>query len=521
LIKKKHIINFITLWSIFFLTSVNLFGQKDILQLIPGTDKLVYSEKLGAQRLIGNVNFTYQGNKMYCDSAHFYEKTKEVKAYGKVHINKNDTLNLFCDSLYYNGKTKLAKLWGHVRVRDQEYKISTDSMDYDAKKSQAIYRNGAKIENILSKEVLTSKVGYFHPNNKNFFFIGNVNYKSDSLTMTTDTLKYSYLTKRIYFFGPTHVTSKSAKIYCEKGWFNVQSEEGVLQKNAKILTNSKTILGDSIYRNPAAKLAIGKGNILYKDSLSPYELSGNYFYQNEAVFKTYITHKALFTYKLKKDSLFLHADTLFAFQDSLNQIDKILAYYNAKLFKSDIQGKCDSLIYNKADSTIQMFSSAMGKKEINPIVWAKNAELKGERMTAFILDSTIQRLEIFEKSSAILELDSGNYYNQIAGKNMIAHFNKNELIKIDVKSNAQTIYFPEETKENDTLIEVKRSGMNRIYAGNLRIDLDSGEVKKIAYLEKPDAVFYPIEKINKEEQFVQNFSWNPLLRPKSLEQIFD
>lgn len=511
--KKNHIVKFLFLLSLTFLCNSKLFAQNDILELLPGTDKLVYSEKLGAQRLIGNVNFTYQGNKMYCDSAHYYAKTREVKAYGKVHINKNDTLNLFCDSLYYNGNNKFAKLWGHVRVRDREYKITTDSMDYDAKKSQAIYKNGAKIENILSKEILTSKVGYFHPNTKIFFFSGNVKYKSDSLTLTTDTLKYSYLSKRIYFYGPTHVKSKSAKIYCEKGWFNVQTEEGVLQKSAKIVTQSKTIIGDSLYRNPAAKIAIGKGNIHYKDTLSPYELSGDYFYQNELIFKAYITKKALLTYKLKKDTLFLHADTLFAFQDSLNQINKILAYQNAKIFKNDMQGKCDSLIYNKADSSIQMF--------YNPIVWAKNAELKGEKMTAFIQDSTLNRLEIFEKSTAILELDSGKFYNQIAGKNMIAHFIKNELIKIDVKSNAQTIYFPEETKHNDTLVEIKRSGMNRIYAGDLRIDLDSGEVKKIVYLDKPDAVFYPIEQIKSEEQFVKNFSWNPLLRPRNLNQLFE
>ena len=53
---------------------------------------------------MGNVNFIYQGNLMFCDSAHYFDKIQSVKAYGKVHINKHDTLNFYCDSLYFDGK---------------------------------------------------------------------------------------------------------------------------------------------------------------------------------------------------------------------------------------------------------------------------------------------------------------------------------------------------------------------------------------------------------------------------------
>ncbi len=207
----------------FFLFQLNLFGQQNLLELLPGTQKLVFHENNSAQKLIGNVNFKYQGNLMYCDSAYFYEKTKEVKAYGRVHINKNDTLNLFCDSLYYNGNTKYAKLWGHVRVRDREYKVTTDSMDYDARLGRASYKYWAKVENIETKEVLTSKIGYFHPDTKNFYFSGKVVYKSPELNMTTDTLKYNYLTKKVYFFGPSKIINKDVKLFCDKGWYQTET----------------------------------------------------------------------------------------------------------------------------------------------------------------------------------------------------------------------------------------------------------------------------------------------------------
>ena len=121
--------------SAFFLEGI-VNAQGNVLELLPGTEKIVFSEKTGEHRLIGTVNFTYQGNTMYCDSAHYNEKRKIVHAYGNVHVTKKD-INLYCDSLLYFGSTKYAKLWGHVRVRDKEYKIATDSIDYDAKSGRA------------------------------------------------------------------------------------------------------------------------------------------------------------------------------------------------------------------------------------------------------------------------------------------------------------------------------------------------------------------------------------------------
>jgi hypothetical protein len=57
--------------------------------------------------------------------------------------------------------------------------------------------------------------------------------------------------------------------------------------------------------------------------------------------------------------------------------------------------------------------------------------------------------------------------------------------------------------------------MNRVVASDLRIYLDSGEVKGITYFDKPDGVFYPLKLIKKEEQFINGFNLNPALRPKS------
>jgi hypothetical protein len=97
---------------------------------------------------------------------------------------------------------------------------------------------------------------------------------------------------------------------------------------------------------------------------------------------------------------------------------------------------------------------------------------------------------------------------------MVAFFENQKLKSAHVNGNAWTIFFPQEEKNTDTSLIIKRKGMNRLYAGDLRLDLDSGEVKGVSYIDKPDGKFYPMDKINKEEQFIKGFSWNPAIRPK-------
>jgi len=196
---KFNILKSALIISALFLLKSFAYSQDDVLELLPGSDWLEFDNKTGVHKLSGNVNFKYQGNVMFCDSALYFEKRKVVRAYGHVHINKKDTLNLFCDSLYYNGRTRKATLWGNVRARDNEFKLTTDTLHYNAKNSQAFYRNGGKVQSIKSNEVLTSKVGYFHPESKNFFFSKDVVYKSPEMSMTTDTLRYLYSQKKRIF----------------------------------------------------------------------------------------------------------------------------------------------------------------------------------------------------------------------------------------------------------------------------------------------------------------------------------
>ena len=47
-----------------------------------------------------------------------------------------------------------------------------------------------------------------------------------------------------------------------------------------------------------------------------------------------------------------------------------------------------------------------------------------------------------ERSAVAIQKDSLIYYNQLAGKEMIAYLDSGQLTKVFVNGNAETIYFP-------------------------------------------------------------------------------
>jgi hypothetical protein len=72
----------------------------------------------------------------------------------------------------------------------------------------------------------------------------------------------------------------------------------------------------------------------------------------------------------------------------------------------------------------------------------------------------------------------------------------------------------DEIKTDSTLTK-KRLGLNRLYASDLRVYLDSGEVRSITYFDKPDGIFYPMNQIKEEEKFIVGFEWLVAKRPKN------
>jgi lipopolysaccharide export system protein LptA len=152
-----------------------------------------------ASKAIGNVHFRHGNKDLFCDSAYFHQTNNWVKAYGHVQINQSDTLNLFCDSLHFDGNTNLGILKSNVRFRDNEFKLITDSLEFDATNSIGYYSNWATITSINQDLKLTSRKGYYYSKNKTFFFKDSVKVEDPSYSLTSDTLEFNTISQTVFF----------------------------------------------------------------------------------------------------------------------------------------------------------------------------------------------------------------------------------------------------------------------------------------------------------------------------------
>lgn len=483
------------------------FAQEEVVELLEGSDELKLDGKTGNYIINGNVVFEKDGAKLYCDSAYYNIVKEQVRAYSNVHLNKQDTLNMFCDSLFFDFEKRFAKLWGNVRVRDNEYKLTTDSLDYDLKKDMGVYRNGGIITSITSSDRLTSKIGYFYPKNEQFNFRTNVIYSSEKYKITTDTLQFNGKSKKAFFYGPTTISGESGNMYCENGWYNLNKDEGVLSRNAFIDRVDIYIAADSLFYSSTDSLYIAERNVKIKDTANDLSFKGDFAKNDDKVGSAFITGHAIAEKYGSEDTMYIHADTLFNYSDSLNTSKLIEAYNKVSMFKGEMQGICDSLIYDKEQGIMNMYNE--------PILWAREAQLSGDTISVFEEDGNIKRAYLREKGIVVSHVIETDYYNQVTGSSMTAYFDSTEIRNVDIEKNAKTIYFLEDESESDTAIVVERKGMNRLYASDISLYFEEGDISGATYRSKPDGTLYPMDQIKKSEERTEHFHWSPEKRPLS------
>jgi lipopolysaccharide export system protein LptA len=478
--------------------------------------------KQGFQRLIGAVAFEQQGMVLTCDSAHFYSEKNSLDAFGHVHIQQGDSLNIFGDLLKYDGNGRKADLQKNVIMTEQDMTLTTDAITYDLNTKIASYSSGGKIVN--KENTLTSQIGAYSSEGKVLTFKKNVVLVNPEYVMKCDTLRYLPVSKTSYFLGPTTITATngSNSIYCENGFYDSNADICQFQKNAYIVTRDQTLKGDSIWYN--RKIGIGKAmkNVEITDTAQDITIRGDLAVHNEITDISLVTGHALFIQAFKNDSLFLHADTLksITLHDSLEIKSRnkpkskkdtlypepkkiILGYNHVKFFKSDLQGKCDSLSYTSADSTMRLFD--------DPVLWSGGNQLTAEKISIITAHGEIMKLNMINNAFIISEEDTSRF-NQIKGKQMTGYFLKNELYEIYVEGNGQTLYY---AKDKDMIM-----GVNRADCSSLAIRIKDQEVQSISFYNHPEATLYPPLDLPPEQALLKDFHWRANEQPNSVNDLF-
>lgn len=205
------------------------------------------------------------------------------------------------------------------------------------------------------------------------------------------------------------------------------------------------------------------------------------------------------------DSLAAAADSLASLPPpDTSRVGFLLGVGNVKVFRSDIQVRCDSVRFNELDSIARFYK--------DPIIWNEGRrQYSSDSLFVLVKSRGVDRASLM--SNAFIAVDEDSlHYDQIKSSEVMAYFDEDtQLRRFDALGGVTALFY---LKENETLATV-----NKVEARMLSAILKDGDVDRIHYFDSPKNDAYPIAQMSKVDQSLKGFVWKPELRPKGKSDI--
>ena len=451
------------------------------------------------------VRMEHQGADLWCDIAIYYQKENKLKAIGNVRLQQGDSVQLTSGKIDYDGNLKLAKAWESVLLENNDMTLNTDTLYFDRAKQEAFYNSGGKV--VDTTNTLTSKIGTYFMTTKKYQFLDSVHIVNPDYVLDSKQLDYYTNSKNAYMYGPSTITGETYKIYCERGFYDTKVESGYGIKNTKINYNNRIIEGDSVYFNKAREFASATNNIKVTDTINNGVIKAHYAEVFKAKDSLFATKRAVSITLMEQDSLYMHGDTLMVTGKPEERI--LRAFRNAKFYKTDLSGKCDSIHFDERTGVTQLIT--------NPILWNLDNQMTGDSIH-LISDLETEKMDSLKviNNAFIVSLDtiSKTGYNQAKGINLYGKFIENELKVIDLVKNTEVIYYM--YNDDQELI-----GINKTTCSKIRLAMANNDIEDITFYVDPDGEIVPDKDLPEESRKLKGFVWRGDERIASKDDIFD
>ena len=306
-----------------------------------------------------------------------------------------------------------------------------------------------------------------------------------------------------YLYGSSSIKGESSTVYCDRGYYNTRDDYGHFMQNARVDYENRIMYGDSIYFDRNTDFASATNNIEIIDTVNNSIARGHYaevFKDKDSLF---ITKRAVAISVQDNDSIYIHADTLRITGKEDHRIMR--GFYDARIYKSDMSGKCDSIYVDERTGITKMIT--------RPVLWTEDSQMTGD--TIHLLSNTktekLDTLKVFYNAFLIQKDSSG--YNQIKGMTLTGLFHDNELDTINIDKNAEVIYFTRNDK--DELI-----GINHTLSSSLQLTLKEQEIEAIRFIKTVDGKLHPESEFPENARLLRGFEWRGEERLKSKADLF-
>ncbi len=453
------------------------------------------------------VQLAHEGVDVWSDRAVYQGEKNFFRAYGNVILKQGDTVTMTSNYIEYDGNTKLAISREKVNLKTPEHTLDTDTLYFDRNKQQAYYRDGGTVRD--SATTLKSKRGkYFLEINK-YEFLSDVEIRNPEYELNSTKLDYYTDSKHAYMYGPSTIIGKEYDIYCERGFYDTEREEGFFIKNSTINYNNRKIQGDSLYFDNVRQFSSASNNITLTDTINKTIVRGHYAEVFKARDSAFITKRAVAINLIEQDSMYIHADTLMVTGPEDNRI--IRGFRGVRFYKTDLSGKCDSIHVNQKVGITKLLR--------RPILWNGENQMTGDtvHLLSNVETEKLDSLKVIN-NAFVVQKDSlsDNGFNQVKGINLLGKFEENELKLADMVKNPEMIYYVygddgEFIGINKTICNIK-----------IRMEMSPDEgIQDVTFFGEPNGDIFPDKDLPKNARRLRGFEWYGDERVTSKDDLFD
>lgn len=453
-----------------FIGSVEMFSDS----LFFVCDTLNYDTRNETARFRGNTQGWY-GDNTISSGAGRYERTVEKLYFRKkVHILTED-YEMWCDSLYYDRLTEYSLLLGNVQLLDtvdNAIALAGELRYWNEPRRAELYRQPALVVIDENEEGVR-----------------------DSVFMSSDTL--IYYTMRMCDVDSAVVEAAEERYRSALVDPMEQSKKSAGTAGAGRSASSSSGAASKTQAQSSAASLRQPGPGTLPSPFIPAE--DTLMTAPPAVVQDSLTVAGLDSLSLP-DSVSVVDSLMLPPPPDTTEVSFVEAYHHVRIYKSDIQVLCDSLLFTSIDSIARLFTE--------PVLWYEiKSQITADSMQFLFRNQTLDRGYLFANAFVISEEVPGKYYHQIKSPEMIGYFVNSQVSRFDALGGVTAMFYVAE----DSVITTMNQKECRLMTGRLK----DGQVQRILYTENIKSDAYPVWDLAQEKSRLRDFNWMPDLRPAS------
>jgi len=378
---------------------------------------------------------------------------------GKVHFTQiqenGDRVYMWCDRALQFMSANRIELFGHVKIIRDTTTITSDQGKYFGNERRAEVSSNVRL--VRGASVLTSLFGQYYVEEKRAHFTGNVRLVDTASSITCKDLTYFESDAKSIATGNVRVVN---------------------------LSNSATILGDSLVHFEASKYSIVPANprLIQIDTSSSGVI----------------------------DTLVVVSRTMESYQDSTQ---RFVAIDSVEMARGELSARSGrTTFYVKKDLIILQH---------HPIVWQAMNQITGDSIDVHLVEKRLRSVHVWGHAVAISRSDSlyHNRYDQLTGRELTMFFAHEQLDSVFVNNNATSLYYLYDKDKPD--------GANKSSGDQIIINFIEGKIDRIKIIGGVQGEYFPEKMlVDRESQYnLDGFKWYTV-RPRRnrltiLDQVYD